>query len=210
MNFFYNTLFFLCCIASHGIQGDEIKNTSDIQDKIVFGNLKSPIEVYFFTDWMCPGCRSIESNIETMSPLIMKKAKLIFVDVPIHEASTRFTPYNISFMINNKPNYLALRHSLSELSKKTDSPTKEQVELLAKDNKTTLLSMSDNEVLDITKYFIDVMRRFELRVTPTAVVVNTKTGQSQKFEGTRDVSQETILKAIDNLSSPSPPNSTGG
>lgn len=91
---------------------------NSIAKSIAFGNTKSPIEVYIITDWFCPACRSLEPTIEKATPDIEKLAKVYFVDLAVHEDSLNFTPYNLSFMINDKSNYLKLRSVLHDISKK--------------------------------------------------------------------------------------------
>jgi Vitamin K epoxide reductase family. len=85
----------------------------------VFGNKDSEVEVYIVTDWFCPACLKVAPILDTAYPEIMKQARLMFIDRNIHSESLNFVPYNLSFMLNNKPEYFKIRHVLEELAQKT-------------------------------------------------------------------------------------------
>ena len=61
----------------------------------------------------------------------MKKARLIFVDMPVHDESVNYIPYNLAFMLNDKDKYFILRRKLTQLALKETSPTEEQIKALA-------------------------------------------------------------------------------
>jgi len=73
---------------------------NSIKDSVAFGNAKSDIDVYFFSDWQCPACRQVEPKLKELIPLITKRARLTFVDFTIHPSSLNFSPYNLSFMVH--------------------------------------------------------------------------------------------------------------
>ncbi len=184
-------------IAKHSeLQAEE----NSVVAQIAFGKANSQIEVYVFTDWECPACRSLEGVFEAMAPAIMQRARLTFVDDPVHAASLNFTPYNLSFMIYNKANYFALRNALSNLSETTKAPTQEQVAALAAKQGVKFTQLSYADVAMGTKYYDQLVDQYKVEGTPTVVVVNSATKKSQKLEGTSEISQANVLKAIDTLS----------
>lgn len=71
---------------------------SSVKESIAFGNEKSAIEFYLFTDWQCPACRKLEKNLGKIVPSIVENYKLVYVDFPIHPETMNYTPYNLSFM----------------------------------------------------------------------------------------------------------------
>ena len=73
-----------------------------------FGNENSPVEVYYITDWFCPACKQIEPELEPYYPKMMTKARLFFVDYPIHPETMNYIPYNLSFMLNDKKQYFKI------------------------------------------------------------------------------------------------------
>src|ERR1700738_2273075 len=96
------TLLGLCAlflILTHANKG--FSATID-QDAVYFGKKSSPVEVYVFSDWFCPACRRVESIIEQKAPEIAKNARLFFIDIPIHDESINYLPYNLSFMVKEK------------------------------------------------------------------------------------------------------------
>lgn len=172
---------------------------NEVKDQVAFGNLKSPVEVYVFTDWECPSCRHVEPIIEKASPEIMKKARLIFVDLPVHAESMNFTPYNLSFMIKNKPQYFRLRDALTEMSKGSAAPTDEQVEAAAKKLGVTYDQLNYSDVAVGIKYFKHLAKQFSVDRTPTVVIVNKEKKKGKKLIGGGEITQDNLMKAIDSL-----------
>ena len=167
-----------------------------IQDNIAFGNTNSNVEVYVFTDWNCPACRSIEPLLESLSPKIMKDAKLIFVDNPIHPESLNFTPYNVAFMINNKDKYFQLRDKLTKLSVDTKTPTDDQVIALAAKLGVKYKQLNYADVALANKYFSHLINQLDVEGTPTVVIVNKDTQKGKKLGGAQKITEENIMKNI--------------
>lgn len=171
-----------------------------IKQQIAFGNPNSNMEVYIFTDWECPGCRSLESTWASTLPSILPKAKITFVDDPVHAATLNFTPYNLSFMVNNKSNYLALRRGLAELSENNKEPKDAQIAAIASANGTRFTELNYGDVAMANKYFGHLIRHFDVEGTPTVVIFNKQSKKSKKLEGTTEITQANIVKTLDTLS----------
>lgn len=191
---------FLIAFAGIGKQNklQAVENT--VRDKISFGKANSNIEVFIFTDWACPACRSIEGRIEDFAPRIMEVARLTFVDDPIHPESLNYTPYNVAFMINNKPEYFGLRKSLQDLSEKTKEPTDEQVQAVAAKHGIKYKQLNYSEVALANKYFTSLVKQMKVEGTPTVVVLNKTTQQGKKLSGVSKITEDNILKTINTLS----------
>lgn len=170
-----------------------------IKQEIAFGNLQSPVEVYVFTDWQCPACRKIEPALSRMSPAIMNKAKLIFADVPIHTASLNFIPYNVSFMIHNKAQYLKLRDGLTAISEEDESPDDKQIQALAAKEGTRYVPVKFSDVSLASNFFNHVAEQFKVDSTPTVVIVNANNRKGKKLLGSAEITQQNILNAIETL-----------
>ncbi len=177
----------------HAVEGE-------LKENLAFGDKNSHIEVYVFTDWKCPSCRKVDPILEKSASKIMEKAKLIFVDFPIHDESLNFTPFNLSFMINNKNEYFKLRDFLVELSQKTDTPTEEEVAAGAKKLGVTYKQLNYADVAGGIKYFDHLVTQFELTKTPSIVVINSSNKKGKKLIGSAEISEKSILNAIDFLS----------
>lgn len=169
-----------------------------LKGEMAFGNLHSPIEVYVFTDWKCPACRKIEPVIVESSPEIMKHAKLLFVDVIIHDVSLNFVPFNLSFMVHNKPQYLKLRDDLTRLSIMTDNPTQEQIQELAAKAGVQFTPMPFSELSMANNYFSHLTQQFAIESTPTVAIVNATTKKGKKLNG-KEITLQNIKKGIDSL-----------
>lgn len=169
---------------------------NSIKENIAFGNPDSKVEVYVFTDWSCPACRSIEPILEEMAPKVMKVARLTFVDNPIHPETLNFTPYNVSFMINNKDKYFQLRNALTTLSEDTKAPTDKQIEAIAAKAGAKYKQLSYSDVALANKYYSHLIKQLDVEGTPTVVVVNKETQKGKKLPGAQKITEENVMKAI--------------
>lgn len=172
---------------------------ASVANAVIFGNQTSPIEVYIVTDWLCPACRSVEPVLVKMSPNIMKVAKLVFVDYPIHPESENFIPFNLSFMIHNKDNYLALRDALLAIAVKTSEPTEEEVRKAALQLGVHYQPLNYADVSIGIKYFKHLANQFDVHSTPTVVIINKSTSKGKKLSGTKEITEGNILGAITEL-----------
>lgn len=172
---------------------------NSIKNQIAFGTAQGPMEVYVFTDWQCPACRKIEPVLSRMSPAIMDKAKLIFADLVIHTASLNFVPYNVSFMMHNKPQYFKLRDGLTAISEDAEAPSEKQIQALVSQEGTKYTPVNFAEVTMATNFFNHVAEQFKVDATPTVVVVNSTNRKGKKLQGSAEITQQNILKAIEAL-----------
>lgn len=170
-----------------------------IKEGLFFGEKSSPIEVYFFTDWACPACRQLEPELEKMAPDIMKKGKLTFVDHAIHTETLNYSPYNVSFMLKNKPEYLKIRKDLIQLSTESKEPTLEEIEKIAAKNQIKYVPLNFSDIALSQKYFKDLATQFGIKATPTVIVINAETKKGKKLIGFEEINEANILKAIDSL-----------
>lgn len=153
-------------------------------------------EVYVVTDWFCPSCRAAEPEIAKGVQLAMKRAKVVFVDYPIHEETLNFVPYNISFLIREKEKYLRIREAMLALALKTKEPTPEDVQAAVAPLGVRFVPLNYAEVVAGTQYFSSVIRRFQLKSTPTVVVTDTKTGKTKRLTGSIEITSDNIMKAL--------------
>lgn len=173
---------------------------ASVKESIAFGNLRSPIEVFVFTDWRCPSCRKLEPTLEYILPRIMQTARVTFVDDPIHPETMNFTPYNVSFMINNKAQYFSLRKALTALSEDTKTPTDAEIEAIAAKLGTQYRQLNYADVALANKYFASLVKKMDIDGTPIIVVANRHNNKAKKLEGSAEITEKNILKAIETLS----------
>lgn len=171
-------------------------------EPLYFGNKTNAVDVYVFTDWFCPACRKAEASIEKQAPMIAKLARLFFIDVPIHDESMNFIPYNLSFMLKEKTKYLKLRHKLEDLASKDKTPSDQDVQKLAESIGTRYHQLDYSEVNQGIKYFQNTASKYGVDSTPTIVVVNPKTKKSKKLTGAKEIGNANFPELIHSLSSP--------
>lgn len=172
-----------------------------LKDSIAFGDPTSAIEVYIFTDWFCPACNKIEPVLKTTIPKIEKDTKIFFIDAFIHPESMNYTPYNLSFMIYNKPLYFELRDALLKLSTSTESPSELQVKMAIQPYGIPLKELNYKDIAIATKIFKSLKKQFNIASTPVVIIINSKTKKGKKLSGTAEITEAKILEAIDTLKS---------
>jgi protein-disulfide isomerase len=169
-------------------------------NSIAFGATDSESEVYFVTDWFCPSCRMAEPEIVKGARMAMKKARVVFVDYPIHRETLNFIPYNLSFMMNDKEKYLQIRGALDALSRKTKEPTPEDVQAAVAPLGVKYIPLNYVDVLAGTQYYVSLMKKFNIAGTPTVVVTDSRTQRVKMLSGSGEITSENILKAIAEVS----------
>ena len=170
-----------------------------LKDSVAFGDKTGTIEVYMFTDWACPACRQLEIDLGKMAPTIMENARLTFVDYVIHPETLNYSPYNVSFMIKNKPQYFKLREELTNLSIKNHNPTEEDIKKIAENAGIKYQPLNFADIALSQKYFKQLAAQFGVSKTPTMVIINTKTKKGKKLVGIPEITESNILKAIESL-----------
>jgi len=163
-----------------------------------FGNENSSVEVYFISDWFCPACKRIEPELDPIYPRIMAKARLFFVDYPIHPESMNYIPYNLSFMIHNKKQYFKIRQALTKLAKKTKTPSNEQVQAAVKPYGVTYKPLNFADINEGIKFQEGIVKTFKVKQTPTVVVANRQKLKAKKLSGS-SLTPKNIMRAIDDM-----------
>jgi thiol-disulfide isomerase/thioredoxin len=172
---------------------------NDIKERVAFGTKNSPVEVYFITDWFCPSCRKIEPMIEKIYPDIKSEVTFYFIDYSIHKKSLNFTPYNLAFLIHDKPHYFKARQMLLELTDQTESPKDEDVTKAARQHGLNFKELSFLDIKTGLEYFEKIVDKYDLKATPTIIITNPKRNSTVKLEGRDEISEEKILNAIEKL-----------
>jgi thiol-disulfide isomerase/thioredoxin len=160
------------------------------------GKTDSHTVVYFVSDWFCPACRKTEPAIAKMYPKIAAIAKVGFIDIPVHPETTNFTPYNTQFLVFEKGKYIQLRGALADLAKKTKTPSTEDVQKAVAPYGVKLRSMNFADIESGMNRNENIFRTYEIKATPTVVVLNEKTGKHVNLVGENEIGYEAIIKAI--------------
>lgn len=169
---------------------------------VALGKTDAEVEVYVVTDWFCPACRKAEQDLERAYPNIMSRAKLVFVDMPVHAESMNFTPYNLSFLVREKEKYLEIRKALLRLAQRTKEPTPEDVQTAVAPLGVSYQPLNYADVNAGVQYFQSVVKAFNIQGTPAMVVLNRKTKHVRILNGAGDLSYPNILMAVSGVSPP--------
>ena len=174
-----------------------VKKSAEAAELNMFlGKINSSTVVYVVSDWFCPACRKTEPAIVKMYPKIAAIAKVGFVDIPVHPETSNFTPYHTQFLVYEKGKYLQLRGALNELALKTKTPSAEDVQKAIAPLGVKLRAMNYADIAAGMSWNENVFRTYEIKATPTVVVMNEKTGKHVNLVGENEISYPSVLKAI--------------
>lgn len=189
--FFLSTfiLFFTTALSAKG----EVSKGEDktVKDTLALGKVNSPMEIYIISDWLCSSCRKMEPKFKAIYNNLKSKAAFFFIDYPLHRKSANFTPYHLSFLKNEKPKYFDAREALLNLTDQTEDPRDEDVVKLVEEHSLRFKELSFSEIAEGSQFFEDVLKKYDVRATPTVVVVNSTTGKFEKFVGSQ-IKEKTI------------------
>lgn len=163
------------------------------------GKQASKVEVYVFSDWLCPICVRIEPAIEAALPTLEKRARVYFVDKVIHQEAMNFVPYHLSFQVHEKAKYLQLRKALFGLAKKTRNPSVDDVKAAIAPLGVTYKQLSFMDVTQMMNRSQALATQFKVNATPVVVVTNSATRKVKTLVGGSEITQDNLLKAIKSL-----------
>lgn len=163
------------------------------------GKQNAKVEVYVFSDWLCPICVRIEPAIEAAFPTLEKKARIYFIDKTIHQEAMNFVPYHLSFLVNEKPKYLQLRKALFALAKKNRNPSLADVQGAIAPLGVTYKQLSFMDVSQMMASSQALSARFKVNATPTVVITNSATKKTKTLVGGSEITQDNLLKAVKSL-----------
>ncbi len=163
------------------------------------GKQGSKVEVYVFSDWLCPICIKVEPVLEAALPTIEKRAQVYFLDKPVHKESMNFVPYHLSFLVNEKPKYIQLRKALFELAKTNKNPTIDDVKVAIAPLGVTYKQLSFMDVSQLMAKAQALSAEYKVTGTPTVVVRNNSSKKSRTLVGSKEITAENLLKTVKSL-----------
>ena len=128
------------------------------------------------------------------------RARFTFVELNIHENSYNFVPANLSFLINEKRNYLTLRRGLQLLARTTETPTEEDLRTMARKYGVVYKPLPMTAIVKGLRFASGIAQTAHIDSTPTAIVINQRTGATRMFQGDRAITLDAVTKAVHELS----------
>lgn len=199
-NFKRITLMIVALVVGATVATFAVARESQASLDFFLGKEKSPITVYFISDWFCPICQKVEPRIEQIYEQVSKEARVAFIDYPIHAESNNFTPYNLQFLAFEKEKYPQLRAALANLAMKTKTPTPEQVQVVIAPYGVTLRQMNYADILSGLQINLTTYRGFNIKGTPSVVIENTKTKKHKILIGDKQITLQAIQAAMSEVS----------
>jgi protein-disulfide isomerase len=169
------------------------------QLNLYMGKQDSKLEIYLFSDWLCPNCLKVEGVIENQYPALAKKARILFVDKVIHPEAANFVPYHLSFAAYDKAKYIPLRKALFAVAQKTSNPTFDDIKAAIAPLHVTYQQLGFLEVTQQMAMFQKLAEQFKVTATPTMVIRNARSGKAFNLVGSAEITPDRIANAIKEL-----------
>jgi hypothetical protein len=169
------------------------------QLNLYVGKQNSKLEVYFFSDWLCPFCAGVDGVMETVYPSLSQKARILFVNKIIHQESLNFVPYDLSFAAYEKAKYMQLRQTLFSVAQKNKNPSYDDIKAAISPLGVTYRQLSFLEVTQQMANSQKLAEQFKVVSTPTLVIRNSKTSKMRTLVGNNDITSAKILKTVKEL-----------
>jgi protein-disulfide isomerase len=169
------------------------------QLNFALGNQQSKVEIYLFSDWLCPVCVKVETVIEAVYPTLSRKAKITFVDKIIHPEAANFVPYHLSFAAHEKDKYLQLRKALFAVGQKIKNPSYDDIMAAIAPQKIVYKQLSFLDVTQQMGYSQKLAEQLKVNSTPTMVIRNSKSNKMKVLVGSGEITSAQILKALKEL-----------
>jgi uncharacterized membrane protein len=160
-----------------------------------FGADSARVEIIVYSDYFCPHCRKIDGQVNVMLEKLKDRAKIRFVDVPLHAGSLEYAEVFLYawFVSGNKlRTAVEVRKLLFEAAlKKTDEAG---VIALLKSKGISVKSDRERARSIFRSFYNKSLKTDKVNATPAVVII--KSGKRKKYEGGKE-----ILKALEELSS---------
>ncbi len=152
-----------------------------------------PIHVRVYTDYFCPPCRVMESQVEPILKDLLKRdvITLTLVDTPFHRYSALYARYFL-YALNGNNNYqqaFRVRNVLNEAAGNRHFTTKERLEEIFKAKRIPWREFDPKTILD---RYNALIKEDHIDATPSCAII--KEGKKDKYIGGPD-----ILKALRGL-----------
>ncbi len=173
--------------------GSVIPSYADELSLPQFGNDKAPIEIVVYSDYLCPACRKADVEINAELRRLSNKAKILFVDVPIHQGSLEYSEVFLYAWFetgNNLETAIKIRELLFDAGKTKSG----QAGLLGALKAKGIPFKADTERAKniFRTLYNPLMNEDKIRATPTVVIV--KGNDRQSYTGGKN-----ILKALEEI-----------
>jgi uncharacterized membrane protein len=161
-----------------------------------FGSDKARVEIIVYSDYFCPHCRKIDAQVNTILEKLKDRARIRFVDVPIHQGSLEYAEvFLYSWFVSG--NSLRTAATVRELLFNAAEKKMDQAGVVALLKSKGISVKSDREKARsvFRGFYNESIKTDKVNATPAVVIV--RGGERKKYVG-----GEEIFKALKELSSP--------
>ena len=157
----------------------------------IFGNEKSRTEIIIYSDYLCPACRKVDSQLNDTLRKLKNQVKIRFIDVPLHPGSLEYAKLFLYAWFesgNNLESALRVRDILFREAS-TSMPQHEVIRLLSSQG-ITYKKDEDAAKMIFRQIYNPLIQMDKIHATPTMIIVKDKNRKS--YTGGAE-----IIKAIE-------------
>lgn len=158
-----------------------------------FGADKAGIEIIVYSDYFCSYCRRIDQQVNTILGKMKKRARIFFVDVPLHTQSLDYSEvflYSWFVSGNNLENAFMVRELLFDLAAKKTGQAGAIALLKSKGIQVNIDKERARSIF--RRFYNESIKTDKINATPAVIIV--KGGERKKYVGAK-----AVLKALEEL-----------
>jgi thiol-disulfide isomerase/thioredoxin len=169
------------------------KPSYDMENPPVPSYGEGSIEVIIFTDYFCPPCQKLETELDPMMIKLLEKGdvKIIFVDAPVNKHTQLYAKY-FMYSINARADFqgiLKTRRTLFAAARTNAVFTEEDI---ASELRAQGIAFQPYDLRKVYTALNELMKYHDIRSTPTCVVKYSDS-DIRKYMGPDDIKRGLLL-----------------
>jgi uncharacterized membrane protein/thiol-disulfide isomerase/thioredoxin len=146
-----------------------------------------PYELIVFTDYFCPPCQALESEMDPALNDILSRGgvKVTFIDLPIHKQTILFAKYFL-YIAGTTHHFKDILHARKVLFALAKSQTIDNDDNLAKALTAQGITFNSYDLKAVYRALNQTIKTYSVRVTPTCIVKYSDS-DTRKYSGTNEI-----------------------
>ncbi len=147
------------------------KHSDNIEKSAVPSFGVGSCELIIFTDYFCPSCQTLESELDPLLNKLVKTGgvKITFVDAPVHKVTQIYAKYFL-YAVNAGKDFDDIMHTRRVLFSIAKTGTVDTEEYLALELKKQHVAFQPYDLRKVYVALNGMMKTHDIRSTPTCVV----------------------------------------
>jgi protein-disulfide isomerase len=147
------------------------KSSPGVERRLVTSYGDGAYELIIFTDYFCPSCQTLESDLDPLFNNLMERGgvRITFIDAPVHKLTELYGKYFL-YAVNANRDFKEILHVGRVLFSIAKANTVSTEEALALELKAQRVVFQRYNLSNVYVTMNEIMKKYDIRSTPTCVV----------------------------------------